>query len=207
MKKIFNKELAMILSLSLLLLLVIGTTVAYIYTATSPVKNIFEPSRVACAVVENGREPVTGSLVDIDETKENVKIQNTGDTDAYIRVAVTVNWASADGTRVWAQKPAQGTDYTITFNDNSDWFDGGDGFYYYKKAVSPDDLTSVLIDRAVLNDGVTSLKGTDGTEYFLSVEIVASAIQSAPADVVEEQWKVSVGEDGSLSRAEEGTDE
>ena len=200
MKKIFNKELAMILSLSLLLLLVIGTTVAYIYTATNPVKNIFEPSRVACAVVEDDRDPVTGSLVDIDETKENVKIQNTGDTDAYIRVAVTVNWASADGTRVWAQKPAQGTDYTITIN-NSDWFDGGDGFYYYKKAVSPGGLTSALIDRAALNDGVTPPKGTGGTEYFLSVEIVASAIQSTPAKVVEDQWKVSVDENGSLSRA------
>jgi len=201
MKKIFNKELAMILSLSLLLLLVIGTTVAYIYTATNPVKNIFEPSQVACAVVEDGRDPVTGSLVDIGETKKNVKIKNTGDTDAYIRVAVTVNWASADGTRVWAQKPAQDTDYTITFNDNSDWFVGGDGFYYYKKAVSPGDLTSPLINSAILNEGRTPPTGTDGTEYFLSVEIVASAIQSTPAKVVEDQWKVSVGEDGSLSRA------
>ena len=200
MKKIFNKEMAMILSLSLLLLLVIGTTVAYIYTATNPVKNIFEPSQVACAVVEDGRDPVTGFLVDIGETKENVKIQNTGDTDAYIRVAVTVNWASADGTRVWAQKPVKDTDYTITFN-NSDWFDGGDGFYYYKEAVSPGDLTSVLIGRAVLNEGRTPPTGTDGTEYFLSVEIVASAIQSAPAEVVKEQWKVSVDENGSLSRA------
>ncbi len=198
MKKIFNKELAMILSLSLLLLLVIGTTVAYVYTATSPVKNIFEPSRVACAVVENDDSPVTGDVKQTGKTKENVKIQNTGDTDAYIRVAVTVNWANADGTRVWAQKPVKDTDYTITFN-NSDWFDGGDGFYYYNKAVSPGDLTSPLINSAALNDGVTSLKGTDGTEYFLSVEIVASAIQSTPAKVVEDQWNVSVGGDGSLS--------
>lgn len=200
MKKIFNKELAMILSLSLLLLLVIGTTVAYVYTATNPVKNSFEPSRVACAVVENNDSPVTGDVKQIGKTKENVKIKNTGDTDAYIRVAVTVNWESSDGTRVWAQKPVEGTDYTITFND-SDWFDGGDGFYYYKKAVSPGDLTSALIDRAILNDGVTPPKGTNGTEYFLSVEIVASAIQSTPAKVVEDQWKVSVDENGSLSRA------
>ena len=198
---IFNKELAMILSLSLLLLLVIGTTVAYIYTATNPVKNIFEPSQVACAVVENNGSPVTGDVKQISETKKNVKIKNTGDTDAYIRVAVAVNWASEDGTRVWAQKPAQGTDYTITFNDNSDWFDGDDGFYYYKKAVSSGGLTSALIDSAVLNERVTPPKGTDGTQYYLSVEIVASAIQSTPAKVVEDQWKVSVGEDGSLSRA------
>ena len=201
MKKIFNKELAMILSLSLLLLLVIGTTVAYIYTATNPVKNIFEPSRVACAVVENNGSPVTGDVKQISETKENVKIKNTGDTDAYIRVAVAVNWASADGTRVWAQKPVQGTDYTIAFNNNSDWFDGGDGFYYYNKAVSPGGLTRPLINSAIPNEGSTPPTGTDGTQYYLSVEIVASAIQSTPAKVVEDQWNVSVGEDGSLSIA------
>lgn len=205
MKKIFNKELAMILSLSLLLLLVIGTTVAYIYTATNPVKNSFEPSQVACAVVEDDRDPVTGSLVYIDGTKENVKIKNTGDTDAYIRVAVAVNWASEDGTRVWAQKPVEGTDYTITYNLSEDgWFNGGDGFYYYSKAVShtsPNNLTDILISNAALMSDATAPVGTDNTQYYLSIEIVASAIQSAPAEVVKEQWNVSVDENGSLSRA------
>ena len=197
MKKYINKKL-IITSVILLLLVAVGTTLAYVFTETEPVENTFIPSRVSCAVVENGKEPVSGSLVNISDSKNNVQIQNTGDTDAYIRVAVTVNWMNADGTRVWAQKPIQNTDYTITYNLSEDgWFDGGDGFYYYSKAVSPtspNNLTGILISNAALMSGVTAPVGTDGTPYYLSIEIVASAIQSTPKTVVEEQWGVTVND-------------
>ena len=197
MKRYTNKKLIIITSVILLLLVAVGTTLAYVFTDTEPVENAFTPSSVACAVVENGNEPVSGSLVNISDSKNNVQIQNTGDTDAYIRVAVTVNWMNADGTRVWAQKPIQNTDYTITYNLSEGWFDGGDGFYYYSKAVSPtspNNLTGILISNAALMSGVTAPVGTDGTQYYLSIEIVASAIQSTPETVVEEQWGVTVND-------------
>ena len=202
MKRYINKKSIIITSVILLLLVAVGTTLAYVFTETEPVENTFIPSRVSCAVVENGKEPVSGSLVNISDSKNNVQIQNTGDTDAYIRVAVTVNWMNADGTRVWAQKPIQNTDYTITYNLSEDgWFDGGDGFYYYSKAVSPtspNNLTGILISNAALMSGVTAPVGTDGTPYYLSIEIVASAIQSTPKTVVEEQWGVTV-KDGVIT--------
>lgn len=203
MKKYINKKL-IITSVILLLLVAVGTTLAYVFTETEPVENTFIPSRVSCAVVENGKEPVSGSLVNISDSKNNVQIQNTGDTDAYIRVAVTVNWMNADGTRVWAQKPIQNTDYTITYNLSEDgWFDGGDGFYYYSKAVSPtspNNLTEILISNAALMSGVTAPVGTDNTQYYLSIEIVASAIQSTPASTVSDQWGVTVSDDGTISK-------
>ena len=203
MKKYINKKL-IITSVILLLLVAVGTTLAYVFTETEPVENTFIPSRVSCAVVENGKEPVSGSLVNISDSKNNVQIQNTGDTDAYIRVAVTVNWMNADGTRVWAQKPIQNTDYTITYNLSKDgWFDGGDGFYYYSKAVSPtspNNLTEILISNAALMSGVTAPVGTDNTQYYLSIEIVASAIQSTPASTVSDQWGVTVSDDGTISK-------
>ena len=203
MKKYINKKL-IITSVILLLLVAVGTTLAYVFTETEPVENTFIPSRVSCAVVENGKEPVSGSLVNISDSKNNVQIQNTGDTDAYIRVAVTVNWMNADGTRVWAQKPIQNTDYTITYNlSENGWFDGGDGFYYYSKAVSPtspNNLTEILISNAALMSGVTAPVGTDNTQYYLSIEIVASAIQSTPASTVSDQWGVTVSDDGTISK-------
>ena len=202
MKKYINKKSIIIASVMLLLLVAVGTTLAYIFTETEPVENTFNPSKVSCAVVENNGTPVTGSVTDTGNVKENVQIKNTGDTDAYIRVAVTVNWMNADGTRVWAQKPIQNTDYTITYNLSKDgWFDGGDGFYYYSKAVSPtspNNLTGILISNAALMSGVTAPVGTDGTPYYLSIEIVASAIQSTPKTVVEEQWGVTV-KDGVIT--------
>lgn len=204
MKRYINKKSIIITSVILLLLVAVGTTLAYVFTETEPVENTFIPSRVSCAVVENGKEPVSGSLVNISDSKNNVQIQNTGDTDAYIRVAVTVNWMNADGTRVWAQKPIQNTDYTITYNLSKDgWFDGGDGFYYYSKAVSPtspNNLTEILISNAALMSGVTAPVGTDNTQYYLSIEIVASAIQSTPASTVSDQWGVTVSDDGTISK-------
>lgn len=207
MKRYINKKSIIITSVILFLLVAVGTTLAYVFTETEPVENTFIPSRVSCAVVENGKEPVSGSLVNISDSKNNVQIQNTGDTDTYIRVAVTVNWMNADGTRVWAQKPIQNTDYTITYNLSEDgedgWFDGGDGFYYFSKAVSPtspNNLTEILISNAALMSGVTAPVGTDNTQYYLSIEIVASAIQSTPASTVSDQWGVTVSDDGTISK-------
>ena len=196
MKKYINKKSIIITSVMLLLLVAVGTTLAYIFTETNPVENTFEPSKVSCAVVENGGTPVTGSVTDTGNVKENVQIKNTGDTDAYIRVAVVVNWASADGSCVWAQTPAD-DDYTITYNLSNGWFNGGDGFYYYSKAVSPGESTSVLIDEA--KQLLAAPKGTDGTQYYLSIEIVASAIQSTPETIVENHWGVTV-ENGVITQ-------
>lgn len=192
MKKYINKKSIIIASVMLLLLVAVGTTLAYIFTETNPVENTFEPSKVSCAVVENGGTPVTGSVTDTGNVKENVQIKNTGDTDAYIRVAVVVNWMDEAGTKVWATKPVEGADgdYTITYNLSNGWFNGGDGFYYYSKAVSPGESTSVLIDEA--KQLLATPKGTDGTQYYLSIEIVASAIQSTPETVVENHWGVTV---------------
>lgn len=207
MNKHFNKKSIFIMSAVLLLLVAVGTTLAYVFTETEPVENTFIPSRVSCAVVENGSaNENTNNIVTTGASKTDVKIKNTGDTDAYIRVAVVVNWMSEDGKRVWAQKPVCDTDYTITYNlTTGGWFDGGDGFYYYSKAVSPtspNNLTDILISNAALKSGVTAPTGTDDTQYYLSIEIVASAIQSTPASTVSEQWGVEVSDDGTISKGE-----
>ena len=191
MKKNMKKKALLTMSVALLLLVAVGATLAYIFTQTDPVVNTFIPSKVACAVVENGSVTEnTDGIVETGNTKTNVQIKNTGDTDAYIRVAVVVNWMSADGSRVWATKPVKSTDdtngdYTITYNLNDNgWIDGDDGYYYYTKAVPPTDgnnLTGILIEKAtqLVDKGPV---GTDNTQYYLSIEIVASAIQSNGMD-------------------------
>ena len=197
MKKYINKKSIIIASVMLLLLATVGTTLAYIFTETNPVENTFEPSKVSCAVVENGGTPVTGSVTDTGNVKENVQIKNTGDTDAYIRVAVVVNWASADGSSVWSTKPEEGDnlDYKIEYNLDDSWVKGRDGYWYYTKSVPPtegNNLTDILIEKATQNK--EGPKGTDGTQYYLSIEIVASAIQSTPETVVKEQWSSGISD-------------
>ena len=201
MKKYISKKIILFASVALLLSVSVGTTLAYVFTNSGPIKNIFKPSKVSCAVVENDGDPVSGAVTLTGEVKEAVRIKNTGDTDAYIRVAVVVNWASEDGSKIWAQKPV-GSDYTIAYDLSNGWIDGGDGFFYYSKAVSPDssnNLTSVLIEKAELLSGVTAPTGTDSTQYYLSVEIVASAIQ--PTAEAVKAWSngvVSIGTNGDL---------
>ena len=197
-------------ALALVLLCTVGGTLAYVFMNTDPVENVFQPSVVTTAVIENGGTPVVGSNANTGDTKTNVRIKNTGDTDAYIRVAVVVNWADATGTRVWAQKPVACThganctsgacEYRITYDLNNGWSLGSDGYYYYNKSVAPGKLTEILINEAKLNDGVTAPVGADNTQYYLSIEIVASGIQSTPTSVVKDQWGVTVANDGTISK-------
>lgn len=195
MKMNMKKKALLTMSVALLLLVAVGATLAYIFTQTNPVVNTFTPSKVSCAVVENSNTPVSGGIQNTGDKKSNVQIKNTGDTDAYIRVAVVANWVSADGSRIWAQKPIENKDYTMSLGSAAKWARGADGYYYYCEDISPNNLTELLITEAKLMDGVTAPKGTDGTQYYLSLEIVASAIQSNPDYVVENEWsneKVSV---------------
>lgn len=196
MKKYISKKIILFTSVALLLSVTVGTTVAYLITTSETVENAFIPSRVSCTVIEDGGNPVAGALVNTGSSKNNVQIKNTGDTDAYIRVAVVVNWTNAEGTKIWAKKPVEDVDYEITYNlSDNGWVKGSDGFYYYSKVVSPtspNDLTSVLINNAGLKSGVTAPTGTDSTKYYLSIEIIASAIQTT-ADAVT-AWSSGVAE-------------
>lgn len=195
--KYLNKKIVSILALVLLLTVAVSGTLAYVFTNTESISNIFNPSRVASAVVEAGGSPVTGEVVNTGTVKTNVQIKNIGDTEAYIRATVLVNWKSSDGTKVFAQKPLE-SEYTIEWNVATTtvenvWIKGSDGYYYYTTPIAAEvGLTDILIKNAQLAQGVVPPTGTDGTQYYLSVEIVASAIQSTPETTVEGQWGVDV---------------
>lgn len=199
MKKNYKKKTLLTMSVALLLSVAVGITLAYVFTNTNSVENTFKPSKVSCAVVENDSAiEYPGNVVHTGTTKKNVKIKNTGDTDAYIRVAVVVNWMSEDGTKVWATKPVAGEDkdYTISYKLSNGWIDGGDGYYYYTQPVDPGDMTNILITSAT--QIATGPKGTDGTQYYLSIEIVASAIQSSGmgANSAQEAWAKAQQQNG-----------
>ena len=101
---------------------------------------------------------------------------------------------AADQT-VSAKVPLKDKDYSITFAKNTNWIRGADGYYYYQLPVDPQYSTEVLIEDCKL---LKSASVPDG--YHLSVEIVASAIQSAPDSVVQSMWHVTVA-DGKITSA------
>lgn len=183
------KRLATLLvSLLLVLGVAVGGTVAFLSTRTDSKVNTFTPSEVTCAVTETFENNV----------KSNVAVKNTGDTTAFIRAAINVTWMSnqdAANQTVSAKVPVKDTDYSITFAKNTNWIQGADGYYYYQLPVDPQVSTEVLIEECKLQENASVPDG-----YHLSVEIVASAIQSAPDSVVQSMWHVTV-EDGKITSA------
>lgn len=168
-----RKSAALLVSLLLLLTVTIGGTIAFLTDSDGPLHNLFNPSQVTTAV----EETLDGN------TKKNVYIKNTGDTDAWIRAAVVVTWQDKDG-NVYGQKPVADTNYDIIWG--ADWKTGKDGFYYWTSPVTAKTgMTGNLIESV-------SPKGdapADG--YYLTVEIIGSGIQSKPANVFNTEWASS----------------
>lgn len=167
-------------SLALVLVCAVGGTLAWMHAASQAVTNTFVPASISTTVEEDTKGDV----------KKNVKIQNTGDVDTYIRAAVVINLLDAEG-NVVGTAPVENTDYTITWG--KDWFQVGN-YYYYPVPVAPKGETGNLIDEC---------KPVEGKN--LQVTILAEGVQAGGADAdgtpaVELAWKtVTIGDGGHLT--------
>lgn len=177
-----NRTAILFMAIIMLIGAVIGSTVAYLITKTGSVENKFTYASVSCEVKEDFKG----------NTKKDVQITNTGSTNAYIRATYVVNWLDAQGNIV-ASVP-EGYSYTLTENSGSEWTKGSDGYFYYLSPVAPGESTL----GSLLTCTVTYPKNP---EYTLSVEILATAIQSVPEDAVQDAWGegFSINADGSLN--------
>lgn len=183
------KALLLIASLAVLLTATVGSTAAWLVSKPAAVENDFVPGKVACQVLENfGTESGTS-------VKRNVRVKNTGNTDAYIRVLLVFTWKD-DAGNIFSNKPQEGKDYQINKN-LTDWIkqesDAGT-YYYYKKPVARDAETDVLIELLRQIAGVT---GPENGKYKLSVDILADAVQANPPEAVADSWGVDV-ENGEI---------
>ena len=155
------KHFAVLVSVILILAAAVGSSIAFLADSTGSIANKFMPQEVTSMVIE---DPFYGV------TKTNVKVKNTGDVSAFIRADIVVTWMKVDGDNisVLPEAPVLGTDYTMELNSD-DWFEKN-GFYYYNQEVAAEGQTSNLINEAVAL--------TTNGEYFVSIEILCSAIQA-----------------------------
>lgn len=163
---------ALLLSLLLLTVFAVGGTVAYLVTRTTPVQNTFTPATVSCEVTEdfNGI------------TKSNVNVQNTGDTYAYIRVKLVSYRVNASGQHIGGTATVPG------FTPGANWVQNG-GYYYYTKPVSAGESPA---DPLIGNSGITLKTYDDADGGKQVIEVMAEAIQSSPANAVQQSWGVSI---------------
>lgn len=162
-----------------------GGTVAWMIAGTDEVVNTFKPVEVTDEIEE----------VFDNQIKENVKIRNTGDIAAYVRVVLVPAWVDADG-NIAAQKPDEG-DYEIDINE-TDWFSvatDGITFWYCKTNVEADEESPVLIKSCRPLD---SEHGMDGSPLHFQLKVISSSIQAEPDRAVHEAWPAVKVSDGEL---------
>lgn len=161
----------LLIAVLLLISTAVGSTAAFLVTKTEPVVEAFAYAQVSCQVTRS------------DNT---LGVQNTGTAQAYIRASYAVNWLDREENIVAAVPE----DYSCDLAENPQWEKGGDGYFYYPYPVDPGDEAPSLL--------TCSVSRPEEPVYTLSVEVVAEAIQSTPAEAAAEAWGVRVG-DGMLT--------
>lgn len=151
-------------------LLLVNKTQAWLLAKTDERANQFTVGKVTHEIEE-----------EFDKTlKTNVKVTNTGNTTAFVRVKIVPQWLDKTGTNSIGLV-AQGT-YDIEFNE-VDWFEAS-GFWYYRQPVVSGAKTAVLVKSA-------KPKGQLADEYkgkVFNLEVVTQSVQSSPIDAVTELW-------------------
>lgn len=174
MKK--SRILLIILIASLVVSLILcGTVLAYMFKQTEYKNNEFIPANVSCKVVEefDGKQ------------KTSIKVQNTGNIDAYLRVRFVSYWVDSDGNVV--AKPSSMPEINMA----AGWLKGENNTYYYKTPVSPTNQTESL-----LSSPITLEKDADG--YMQVIDVFAEAIQSKPHNAVSDSWGVVIDSNGHI---------
>ena len=170
----------------------VSGSLAWLTSTPEQVVNSFTPGVVTIEVDEKFDST----------TKSDVRIKNTGNVPAYIRVALVPAWVDDEGNI--AAKPASlklNDDCNIAWGKDgsgyeADWFIGSDGFYYCKTVIEPGASTPILIKSC-------TVKGEEH-EYDFELQVIASAVQSLPTSTVETVWPVVVDTDGTLAKKKQG---
>ena len=154
----------LLIAVLLLITTAVGSTAAFLVTKTDPVEESFAYAQVSCQVTDA------------------LAVKNTGTAQAYIRASYAANWLDVDG-NIAAAVP-EGYSCDLVEDPQGAWVEGGDGYFYYPYPVDPGDETPSLL--------TCSPSYPEEPAYTLSVEVVAEAIQSNPAEAAADAWGVRV---------------
>lgn len=166
-----GRATAMLLATVMLFALAVGGTIAWLIDKDSPLVNTFDPSKVTCEV----QEKFDGKV------KSDVNVKNTGDIDAFIRVKLVTYRTNDAGQHIG------GTAALPQFTLGANWVEYN-GYYYYTLPVAPGDKPATkLTDSMTLTE---SYDDADGGHQ--SIDVMAEAIQSVPAEAVGQAWGVSI---------------
>ena len=160
------KSSALVIALALILVLVVGGTVAYIFTHTGPVINTFTPADAKITVNEE---------ISSNQKTSITVVNNSTGVPVYIRVALVANMIDKD-------KNVTGAADVPTFTLGDDWKEGSDGYYYYTKAVPVGGSTGNLLQTPMT------------LSENMQVVVLADAIQAIPKQAVIDAWGQTIAD-------------
>ncbi len=162
------------LSVMAMLIAICSFGTAAFYNAQDTAHNVITMGNVNIAISEWADEEKTIEFSNVDGVLPNtsvtkvVEIRNTGKSDAWVRVRIEKN--------ISLNSDSEGDTGLISLNINEGaWIDGNDGYYYYSKKLSEDEVTEPVFTKVDFSkDMDNSYVGA-----VCSVEVFAEAVQSA----------------------------
>ena len=168
-----KKRIGLIATIVCCIAILASGTVAY-FTAQETAYNVITTGALSMRLVEEGadgkpfpKEGVTGVLPNMEVTKK-VYVENTGDVDMYVRIALDKKIESLSD-------PAAKLNFkhiTLDINE-TDWTEQ-DGYYYYNRVLKPGEATEPLFT-------TVSFGASLGNEYMnarVQIDVDAQAVQS-----------------------------
>ncbi len=162
------------LSVMAMLIAICSFGTAAFYNAQDTAHNVITMGNVNIAISEWADEEKTIEFSNVDGVLPNtsltkvVEIRNTGKSDAWVRVRIEKN--------ISVNSDSEGDTGLISLNINEgSWIDGNDGYYYYSKKLTEDEVTEPIFTKVDFSkDMDNSYVGA-----VCSVEVFAEAVQSA----------------------------
>lgn len=178
-----KKKLLLLAAVIACIAIAVTGTLAY-FSADDTAHNVITTGGVNIKVVEQTRND-DKALVDFPEegiqgvmpgtsVPKIVRIQNTGASEAWIRVKMDASILDE-----------QGKDLSLTIGDSektvvefsvlTGWLDGGDGYWYYEKPVSAGEMTDALLEEVHFSEKM----GNEYQNCTANLLICAEAVQTA----------------------------
>ena len=164
-----------------------GNADAYMRKQTSTLQNTLVPANVSCEVHETKSND--------GKTKTSVRVKNTSDVAAYIRINFVSYWVDAEGNVVYMTPHGDfgfngGNSKLKDKMNGTSWINQQNSHtFYYTSPVAPDAEVEFLAGgkTITLNEQTVS-----EVKYTQVVDVFAEAIQANPTKAVTSSWGVTL---------------
>ena len=192
-----KKKLAAGAVLAICLSILIYTTIAYFNTADTA-RNVITSGNIKIqlqetALVDDSEIPFEESqdvynVMPGQEVSKIVRVENTGDNPAYIRISVDKAIQLAEGTQGDPDTDLISIDY-----DSRNWTPGNDGYYYYNKPLAAGATTEPLFRNVIFDPTMGNMY--QDSKAVIKVSAQATQVKNNGTDVFSAKgWPDTDGE-------------